>query len=705
MSNQEKQKKILMGYFLLAAVEACLGIIYLLSIPSDPKNQWLWGYSLSRLIFLAGFLVPLLFMSVFALHVWRDKIWRNRIWGSILPKFRANLLGLSGFSLLLTIPILLTPLYRFGDWQPYIERLFPFIWYIIFLSLQTIISLNYQREYMAWQDFANEIKKNRLALLFSIITLFGLILLWGGITFTGIGIRGNWGLWREAGVPLLPSQILSTLIIIVAWQIITPIVLRNKAISTSPFSDWVCQRKDVLISVGIWLLTFLLWTSPLLRESFFFPGPYPPSNEFYPFADSATWNMYGQFALIGQGFANRSAFADHVGLAGFEAILHLLIGQNYTQLVVAQTALYAIFPVILYWLGKHFHSTSAGTLLASLIILREMNAFASGNMINLSHAKFLLTEFPVGIGLAAITLWFFLWLRKHPQKNIAYALPIGGVLAILILLRFNTLGIPLAILAGIILYFGRNWKNTFKSSLLILISITIVLSPWMWRSWKIAETPFFFSGKASAILNEKFRAPPAPAPTVVPPSSFEKAPNAKEYLSIGYSIDKRAYTKPSPVFEETRPSTSLTILNHFVHNLVTSVLILPTTPFFHNLKHTLYEVSPFWNKTNGQWAGDLTTLEGLGLLLNLVLLSIGIGISWQKWRLPGLIPLGIYIAYNFSTALARTSGGRYIVPISWVVLFYFSLGVIQIIFWAGVLPQRKMEKWHPCYSSQKEPKP
>jgi len=24
---------------------------------------------------------------------------------------------------------------------------------------------------------------------------------------------------------------------------------------------------------------------------------------------------------------------------------------------------------------------------------------------------------------------------------------------------------------------------------------------------------------------------------------------------------------------------------------------------------------------------------------------------------------------------------------------------------AIVLPQRKMEKWHPCYSSQKEPKP
>jgi hypothetical protein len=24
---------------------------------------------------------------------------------------------------------------------------------------------------------------------------------------------------------------------------------------------------------------------------------------------------------------------------------------------------------------------------------------------------------------------------------------------------------------------------------------------------------------------------------------------------------------------------------------------------------------------------------------------------------------------------------------------------------ATVLPQRKMEKWHPCYSSQKEPKP
>jgi hypothetical protein len=75
----------------------------------------------------------------------------------------------------------------------------------------------------------------------------------------------------------------------------------------------------------------------------------------------------------------------------------------------------------------------------------------------------------------------------------------------------------------------------------------------------------------------------------------------------------------------------------------------------------------------------------MGIFLNLIILSTGIGVSWKYGGLAGLIPLGVFLTYHSSTALARTAGGRYLVPVDWVVLLYFSLGVIQIIFWVFTL--------------------
>ena len=710
-------RKKITGYFLLAALEALLGSIYLLAIPSDPKNQWLWGYSLSRMILFAGFLL------VFIISFWLvHRSWRNTDWVEGFSKKiftsdqnRIRLLHLASLGLFLTSTILLIPPDRFGIWKNYLERVLPFVWYLALLCLQTTVILIYQEKGLHWGNFSNRIKEHRSTLLPSALTFAGLLSLWGGITLTGIGVRGNWGLWREAGVPILPSQIWTILAILAIWQILIRSIYKQGDNPTAPFWRWLLQHKLAILSFGIWLLTFLLWATPPIQRDFFFPGPYPPDDAFYPFADSASWDVYGQFALIGEGFANGNAFADHSGLAGFEAILHLLIGQNYSALVVLQILLYAIFPVILYRLGRSFHSSSVGIFLAGLGIFRELNAFASGDMINLSHAKHLLTEFPVGLGLAAISLMLFLWFRKEPHKNTAYILPIGAVLGILILLRFNTLILPFAVFAGILLVYWRNWKDAFKATLLMVLAILIVLSPWMWRSWKIAGTPFFFSGVPSAILNENFRAPPAPEPTLEPLSSFDPIPEANKVLSVKYSVNKNITIKrkdsaienlpklknhlapggvlaagdgdestfASSLIEENPPTVPLTVLNHFAHNLVTSVLILPTNPLFHDLKDTIYEASPYWNKFEQPWTGNLPLLAGLGLFINLGLISLGIGTSWKKWRLAGLVPLGIYLVYNFSTALARTSGGRYIVPIGWVVLFYFSLGLIQLVCWGS----------------------
>jgi hypothetical protein len=130
--------------------------------------------------------------------------------------------------------------------------------------------------------------------------------------------------------------------------------------------------------------------------------------------------------------------------------------------------------------------------------------------------------------------------------------------------------------------------------------------------------------------------------------------------------------KPIPVF----------VTIHFLHNIVTSVFILPVNFGLADLRHTLKYGNPFWDS---YWDGSLTFGIGLFLILNLVLVSLGIGSSWKSAKLSGLVPFGIFVFYNFSNAFARTSGGRYLVPIDWIVLFYFALGLFQVILWGMTL--------------------
>ena len=66
----------------------------------------------------------------------------------------------------------------------------------------------------------------------------------------------------------------------------------------------------------------------------------------------------------------------------------------------------------------------------------------------------------------------------------------------------------------------------------------------------------------------------------------------------------------------------------------------------------------------------------------LILVSIGIGRAWVAHRLPGVIPMLAAWAYLGALAVARTSGGRYLLPVDWVVVMYFAIGAAQVVIWA-----------------------
>ncbi len=688
-------KKYLTCYFSIAFIGALGGLIYLLTIPSDPKNSLLFGYSASRLVLIAFFLSSITSAFVFALRTWRDQGWVQKLDALLFAESNTSNWGLvlSGGVFLVAGLVSLVPICRFGQFAAYAERLRPIVLFAAQISFQTIILILQRTARLHWNSLVREIRTNRQTLWIAAGCMAIFVCLWVVISFTGIGIqptpRTN---WYETGVPVLAIQVAMAAIIALA---ITGLIIWLSGKKEN-------RRADILLSITIWVLAAFLWSQSPMAPNFFSPGPYPPDNAYLPYSDAASFDTHAQFALVGKGIANGSVFKGHNAYHGFLAFLHLLAGQDFSLLVTLQVIIFAIFPVIVYFLGKAMQGRFFGLFMAGLVIMQELNAIASGNRLNLSHSKLLLTEFPTKIGLALLILLLFLWLRK-PESHFALAYPLGGVMGILIMLRYNTLVMPFCVIAGFVLVFGKDWKKWLKASVVMIVALGITISPWMWRSWKISGNPLFFAPKLVYRLKFEFQgkheqqSPDDPIPEAELESdllSLEQKPvvTASKIVSVypawaletGTGISLKQSSRAEPGIN--KEGSIYLIGSNFVHNLITNFLILPTRLPFDFLPASivdgsLYESVPFWKNLYTGWLKALPPVDLVGIGINLLLMSIGIGASYRKWQWAGLIPLGVFLTYHLSTAIVRDSGGRYIVPVDWIVLLYFTLGLLQLAHW------------------------
>jgi hypothetical protein len=157
------------------------------------------------------------------------------------------------------------------------------------------------------------------------------------------------------------------------------------------------------------------------------------------------------------------------------------------------------------------------------------------------------------------------------------------------------------------------------------------------------------------------------------------APKVNAVLNTRYEIDTPAPTvSPVPV---KKPPQEF-ILDHFAHNLVTSVLSLPPSPIFNDLRQVVRVEFPYWDT---QWDGSLDeNASKLFLALNLAVLCLGLGFAFRASGMAGLAPLIVFLGYSLTTSVGRTSGGRYIVPMDWVATFYFAWGVMILLRWGNI---------------------
>jgi len=79
------------------------------------------------------------------------------------------------------------------------------------------------------------------------------------------------------------------------------------------------------------------------------------------------------------------------------------------------------------------------------------------------------------------------------------------------------------------------------------------------------------------------------------------------------------------------------------------------------------------------WDGRLSSGLIRFILINLGMVSLGVAFSWKTHHWKGFIPLGLFLVYDLAIGISLTSGGRYIVPINWILFLYYALGIFVLL--------------------------
>jgi len=89
------------------------------------------------------------------------------------------------------------------------------------------------------------------------------------------------------------------------------------------------------------------------------------------------------------------------------------------------------------------------------------------------------------------------------------------------------------------------------------------------------------------------------------------------------------------------------------------------------------EKEPFWEQIYSQ----PNLINTLLLLLHLTLIALGAAHLLRRKKSVFWMLIGFYVLYNFSSALVRLSGWRFIMPVDWLALSFFVFGLLEFFYW------------------------
>lgn len=558
----------------------------------------------------------------------------------ITPKQAWKIWSVGIFAFALSGYVFLSSNALFGAYSIYLTPMAAWVWGVCGGSLLLMFSRRADWSILAAQK--DTLRPASLSLLI-------FLLLWAAIALTRIGLTADVAWWSETGTPILMTQAL------LAWIIGCAALVVSRIFPPFKQSPLPLKALDAILCLLIWLTTFSLWQSIPVRQDHFITRPVPPNFEYYPYSDALLYDLSAQQLLLGEGVSRASATKPLY--AAFLALAHAVAGQNYARTASFQTAVLAFIPALLYLLTKSLSNRPAGLVAALLAMMRERNSLLLTDTIKVSSSKMFMSDMPAMAAMLLLTLLIVWWLQK-PEKRPCLPLVIGGALGIFSLLRGQILFIaPLVLLIGMFAFWKR--LQMFKTTLpLLVLGLTLGLLPWLaWKSWT--------SGQIG--LNETM-----PRPTNIA-YKYTLVDTACDPDMTPQACNARA-RKLLTDFILTYPRQTASFISaHFVHNIIESVLYLPPGLCIETPEELVTRL-PLWDY---RWHGELP-FETLALLaINLTLIALGIGAAWSRHKHTVLIPFVLYLGYILTVSIARTSGYRFILPVDWVSLVFYAIGLMQ----------------------------
>ena len=394
---------IFLVYTFFVALCALMVLTAMFLSPSEPGNTILFGLSLTRLVLAMGFLLAFLFFV--GMFVWavRDPNWAEatveRWFGG--GRLSRGLAWSAGIGLGLGWIGCFLPSYRAGILGTHWERIQPLMIFLLLTGIATLAVFLVRRI-----DVSKTHPRITGMLLWVLLFFLAALLILVWMFYSKYGIYSPVeDFWYGAGVPVLFTQLLTAILggvlfLLIRW-------------------NWDAGRKDLLIVLILYAVTAVLWAREPLQKSFLFTSPRPPNDVLYPFADAAALDAGSQFALIGQGiFAYNTPFFERSLYLSFLVYLHALFGQDYATLMAAQAVVLAVFPAIVYLIGRALNMRAVGFATALLVMFRGINAIAASSLIDLASPKMILTDFPTALGVALVVLFACEWLKRPGQDCI-----------------------------------------------------------------------------------------------------------------------------------------------------------------------------------------------------------------------------------------------------------------------------------------------
>ena len=655
--------KILRIYWRILAITGLAASLWLILIPTDPKGSILMGFSPLRLLLLGILLVIAVFFALLGSSfrpLNESRKWFLKKMGDY--SFLSFLSIISFILLFLTISFhLFLPIFQNGRFIAHYQRLSPLVTWLLVFSFITPLCLHHLKKHEPHPFLSNQLRQTKVTL----VIFACLIALWVIIATTGIGTVPDSTYWDDhKPVPLMEGQLFvvfwATAFFFLLYYLVKKetVPKENSKAKKNIDERWLTAG----IFLIIWLSAILVWVQAPIPNSYFTPPVKPPNYEVYPYSDARIHDSDSLGILLGEVNATQRIIRRPL-YAVFLAGLHTIGGNDYTAIILLQTIVLALVPALIYLLVNYLGNRPAGILAAIITILIEWNTLQVASLTTTSNTKLLMTEWPAMFLLVALVYSLVKWADKSEEWGYR-PLIVGGSLGGLILLRSQSLVLIPFILAIFFIYLKGKWKTFLFSSGLFILGVLILISPLLIRNSLITGKLTFEDPRYTQAVIQRFEEQ----------KYIGGIPQQEELNESNTDLFGAAFR-----FMLNNPVQYIGfVANNFFHNEILDIFILPVRSIPIQGVTELFDARGlFWLKSENRIYFPQMFL----LSLHLTLLSIGIAYAFTQWKFRGLIPLIIHLAYNFSNAISRISGWRFFLPVQWVIIFYFSLGIIQVLQW------------------------